>query len=479
MAWPEATPSLDNANYMSLGDLLDGVAENMEFTAGTYSDTAAAKEVMRWALDGLNFLLQEAPTDLLWSYAYMTGEDSADGAGTPVDDFTAITSAGIAVLSDSIRVIGLEFKAGDGGNPETFEYFWPKKVPEEKFNSIVRTYGSAGEAFEDGSHIWAESSGLVKLMRLEGSTNAVRIHYLRRPRWSVYTAVPVGGETRSYVETTTLADATHLRIPAGWDGLVIDYCTTMARMKDQLPARAEMVWQTFLEIVKSWFTQQPKRPGEVIGLRTESLSATDFLDLCAAKLDLVREDLSTSQARALQRWGVECLTWLQIIAPEHAVQGLVSNESALDLTDTQKRVAAFTDPCMKVIRVDLDSNSDVAKHIDAEHFDRIAQEYGSTGSSFGDGARIWSIVAGYPRIFRAGAGDEYSVDYLAYNASWPLTVPFGWSSLMATYAALKSRSRKSDPNQVVQFWKVFSMELSRLKEFEGVNFDVDKIKEAS
>ena len=261
-----------------------------------------------------------------------------------------------------------------------------------------------------------------------------------------------------------------------------------------------------------------------------TLTKSDLYDAVAAKMDKLQADYSTAEKTQIEVWAIDCLQWLLPLAPEYAIESILTSVSAQDEPLT---ISSGLTNCMKVVRVAHNSDGDIAKYVEPDQFSRISNAYGSGTNSYETGFRIWSNIMGAISVFRIGAAETIDVDYiqepawgagffrdsdddtrtfemlLDHNsnadnrppdaadanagADWELfwaektysngtnwitgqtyagaaniTIPNGWDGLVAGYCAVQAKMKDEEPQLAKASWDVFLQELSRFGGFEDI-----------
>jgi len=243
---------------LTKSDLLDAVAAKMDITQDDYTG-AQASEIQTWALDCLRWLMPMAP-----EYAITSALQSVTNQAEPY-----------TIPSDCLKVVRvLSYTDSD-----LMRYVEPTK-----FMYVKNSYNSASNSYAAGYRIWSDIMGEIQCFRVDGA-DTINVDYIQEPSWgdaytvdndgSYYelirghTASAEGGINEpgtganwqifwSEIETVVAnpwvaaADYTavtyaQLTIPNGWEGLVANYCVVQAKMKDEEPQQAQLLWQMFMQ----------------------------------------------------------------------------------------------------------------------------------------------------------------------------------------------------------------------------------------
>jgi len=236
--------------------LLDGVAANLDLES-TDLTTTVESAVKQWAIEGLHFLAQVAADYAVESYLSTT---------------VAATNP-ITFPSDALKVIRVVTSDNDEA----------KYVKPSKLTAVKNLFAGGTNSYKAGQQIWSVVNGKVEVFRHSGNITA---HYVPTQSWGstqwckhVETAVdyyyrcinthygdatfePQDGENWELVwggRTTTEPSAwtlwaaeedfttSSITIPTGWTGLVVDYATVKAKMKDEESQQAQQLWQMFMQ----------------------------------------------------------------------------------------------------------------------------------------------------------------------------------------------------------------------------------------
>jgi hypothetical protein len=245
---------------LSQSDLLDAVAAKMDITQSDYTG-AQASEIKTWALDALRWLMPMAP-----EYAITSALESLTAQAEP-----------LTLPTDCLKVVRVSHTT-DG---DLMRYVEPSK-----FMYVKNSYNSASLSYGAGYRIWSEIMGAIQCFRVDAA-DTIAVDYIQEPSWGDTLRVvnagayyelktphtsgadgacsdePGVGVNSSvfWTEVTTVSAvawiASHdytdtdsyanLTIPNGWEGLIANYCTVQAKMKDEEPQQAQLLWQMFMQ----------------------------------------------------------------------------------------------------------------------------------------------------------------------------------------------------------------------------------------
>lgn len=252
------------AETLTLAELLDGVAANMDTESGDYTGDEA--DYQQWACEGLDFLAQIAKDFALESYL-VSSTAQVNGSEYPA----------------AVKIIRVAETDGSEAH----------YVPTNVFTHKEQLFANGSRSFGPGQQIWSIVKGKVKVFRTattidihyvpvasfggnvyrknDGSSYRLKIGHTSSAtdepgtgvNWSIFWTEVTYDDTHTAWETATPYDSSGLPIPNGWKGLIVDYATYKAKMADEELDQAQALWNAFLQGLQRFqgFDELPKTVG--------------------------------------------------------------------------------------------------------------------------------------------------------------------------------------------------------------------------